>query len=219
MNFEYNLSRVLAHSMVYESRQQVRENEDPQAIIATATILAVAAVAAVAAAGVGAYSSYSAAAAQKQSAEYNTEVAGYNQKVAANSALAAEQQGALDAYRIRQQNLRTLGTVQANEGKSGGAGGSANDIAYDDSVQGEMNALVTGYKSATQAAQYTSQGQVAQQQGVLAGMQASSINPGISAGGSALSGLATGAGAMAPYFRQGGTSSQSIARQDDIDNG
>lgn len=200
MSFEQNLSKVLAHSMVYESRAEITQ-EDPQAIIATATILAVTAVVAVAAAGVGAYSSYASAEAQKQSAEYNQEASAYNQKVAQNSALAAEQQGALDAYRIRQQNLRTLGTIEADTGASGGAGGSAADVAYDDSVQGEMNALVSQYKSSTQATQFTSQGQVAQQQGVLAGMQAGSITPGISAGGAALSGLATGVGAMSPYFR------------------
>ena len=200
-NFEYNLSLVLAHTVVYESRQQVPENADPQCLIATTTILAITAAVAVAAAGVGAYSSYSAAQAQAQSAKYNEEASAYNQKVAQNSALAAQQQGALDAYRIRQQNLRTLGTVEANEGKSGGSGGSANDIAYDDSVQGEMNALITGYKAATQSTQYVSQGQSAQQQGILAGLQASSINPGLSATGSALSGIGTGAGALAPYFR------------------
>lgn len=197
--FEENLAKVLAHTIVYESRQEAEG--DPQAIIAIATILAVTAVVAIAAAGVGAYSSYASAQSQKQSAEYNQEASAYNQKVAQNSQVAAEQQGALDAYRVRQQNLRTLGTVEANEGMSGGAGGSANDVAYDDSVQGEMNALVTQYKSSTQATAYASQGQVAGQQGVLAGMQASSINPNLSAGGAALSGLGIGAAALSPYFR------------------
>lgn len=200
MTFEINLCKVLAHTVVYDSRAEIN-NEDPQAIIATATILAVTAVVAVAAAGVGAYSAYSTAQSQKQSAEYNQEASAYNQKVAQNSAIAAEQQGALDAYRVRQQNLRTLGTVEAMEGQSGGSGGSASDVAYDDSVQGEMNALVGQYRSATSATAYQSQGQVSTQQGVLAGMQASSVNPMLSSGAAALGGLGQGAAALSPYFR------------------
>jgi hypothetical protein len=133
--------------IVKHYREQAPENYDPQAVIATATLIIAAIVTAVVSAGVGAYSAYAQGQAQADAAKYN-------KAVAKNNALAATQQAQYEADRIRDRNRRIVGQSRADFAKAGvDISGSASDVLTDSATQGEMDvaaAIYTGRISATQ---------------------------------------------------------------------
>lgn len=111
------------------------------AVVTSTVIAAVAVVASLAAAGVGAYASYQQGQMQKKAADYNA-------AVQRNNALIAQQQAQFDANRVRERNRRLAGAQAAGYAKSGTAinSGSALDVQYDSSMQGELDALTTIYR-------------------------------------------------------------------------
>jgi hypothetical protein len=115
---------------------------DPQAGYLTATAIGLA----IASAAIGAYTSYQSGQAQKDAAKYNA-------KVATNNADAAVQQAQFDAQQIRSKNKRILAAQKAIYSGSGIdlASGSSGDVAYDSSIEGEMDALKAIYTGQTNA--------------------------------------------------------------------
>jgi hypothetical protein len=150
--------------------------------------LIIAAVAAVAAAGVSAYGAYEQGQAQKEMSKYNAEVA-------RNNAKAINSQTDYDVQRIKDRNRRIRATQASGFLKSGVTlEGSAQDVLYDSSLEGEMDALSVAYKGTIQsnaaksgAALYNMQGNIAQQ------------NAAYSATGSILGGVGSAAGYTAQY--------------------
>lgn len=106
----------------------------------TAVVLTVVAVAAtLASAGVG-------TAAALQQADNQEKAAKFNEAVAKNNTLAAQQQAKYEADRLRRRNAHLLGSQRAAFSKAGvDLSGSANDIINDTSIQGEMDALAALY--------------------------------------------------------------------------
>lgn len=158
----------------------------------TSTVLAVVAVAAaVAGAGVGAYSAIQAGENAKQAADFNTAV----QK---NNALAAQQQAAYEAQRVRRRNALVSGAQRAAFSKAGvDISGSVNDVLYDSAVQGEMDAIAALYTGKVRSNSDRAGAMLSTLQGDNA--QQSSY---YSAAGSILGGVGSGASAGAGYIQR-----------------
>ncbi len=133
---------------------------------------------------------YSVHAANEQ-ADAAEKVSDYNQKVAENSALQAQQQAALEAEKVRRRNAALAGRQRAVFGKNGVLiSGSAEDILYDSALQGELDRMTAIYSGQVQSSFYQSQGTLAKMQGQAAVSAARN-----SAVGSVLSGAGSAAGA------------------------
>lgn len=124
--------------MIIMNRRMYEANEHH--LIATSTLAIVGVALAVVAAGVGTYSAISNAQAQKEAADFN-------EKIATNNAASANIQAAEEARRIRQRNLHLLATQRVAGAKAGIdiSSGSFQDVVYDSSIQGEMDALSALY--------------------------------------------------------------------------
>lgn len=104
---------------------------------ATATTIGV--LAALASAATGTVAAVSSAEAQKSAAKFN-------EAVQKNNALAAAQQAEFEAAKLRRRNAALRGAQSAAVGKAGiDFSGSASDVVYDSSVQGELDALAALY--------------------------------------------------------------------------
>lgn len=147
-----------------------------------AALPAIAAVAAVAGAGVGTYAAIQQGQAQREAARFNRKVAENNSLQAANEALIAQRQ-------TRRRNLLRLGTARAVASKnSTEIGGSAYDVIYDTSIQGELAALADIYSGSTKVSGYQSAARMAS----FEGRQASRASL-LSATGTAIGGVSQGA--------------------------
>jgi hypothetical protein len=136
---KFKLCLSQAEAVVRSYRDQAPRDFDPQAAVTTTTLLVAAIVVAVVAAGAGSYSAYASAQAQKDAANYN-------QAVAKNNAATAANQAQYAADRVRERNRRMLGEQRAAMLKSGVTlSGSGQDVAFDSSVQGEMDVLSAIY--------------------------------------------------------------------------
>ena len=138
--------------------------------MAVATTTAIALGIAAVSAGLGAYSSIQQGQAAKSAAEYNA-------AVARNNAAASQTQASEEAARSRSRTRRALSSQRAQFAKSGAmVSGSALDVLYDSSIQGEMDALSIEYRGAVEANRYMAQaglnrmeGRSASQAGYLQG--------------------------------------------------
>lgn len=113
----------------------------------------------------------------------------YNQQVANNNAIAAEQQAAYAANQKDLQLKQIIGQQQAAGGASGfQQGGSLDSVGFSSEEQGKLDQLGTRYQGAIQAGNYRSQAQ-------LQGMAASNAqtNGMFSAAGSLIQGASQGA--------------------------
>lgn len=106
----------------------------------TSTVIAViGVVAALASAGVGTAAALSSADAQKKASKFN-------EAVQRNNAMAAQEQAAFEAAKLRRRNNALAGAQAAAIGKAGiDFSGSASDVVYDSAVQGELDALAALY--------------------------------------------------------------------------
>lgn len=110
---------------------------------------------------ISAYSAVATASAQEDSARFN-------QAVAKNDAIAAQEQSQYEADRIRDRNRRVMASQRSAMLRNGGLlTGSNDDVMFDTAVQGELDVAAEIYKGnvATGAAKSRAQ---------LYGMQASS---------------------------------------------
>lgn len=150
---------------------------------AATTLAVIAATAAVAGAGVSAYGQYSQGQAAKSAAEFNAQVA-------KNNASSAEMSAAADAQQLLSRNKRLQGSQIAGMAAAGidPNSGSASDVQYDSRVQGELDALTTQYKGHIQGMNDQAQASLDRFQG-----NAAQTAGYIGAGGSILSGAASGA--------------------------
>ena len=135
------------------------------------------------AAGTGAtiYAQQEAASAQKKAANYDAQVA-------SNNALQAQQASQYEATRTRDRNRRLLASSVAATAKNGiQLSGSASDVLYDSSVQGELDAMASLYTGKVSANAQEAQAR-------LSRMKSSSISAsqGINAAGTALGGVGSG---------------------------
>jgi succinyl-CoA synthetase alpha subunit len=170
------------------------------AVVATVTALVVgivATVAALAGTAVSIVGQKRAAKSAKQSAEFNAEVA-------ANDAKAAQQSAAFEAKQIRRRNLLRLGSQRAIGAKSGidiDSGGSLDDVIFDSSIQGELEAQATEYSGRVAQGRAISRGQIALFEGQSAADAANlgALGAGISGiGGAAATGYNSYRGATQP---------------------
>lgn len=161
--------------------------------IATATILTTAAILAVVSAGAGAYSTY-------QQGQFQKKAADYNAKVASNNAKLSQFQAQYDADRLRDRNRRLAARQAVSYAKSGVSivEGSAYDVQYDSSVQGELDALTILYRGKTESTGY--QSAAAYNRAVSANAKA--MTP-VNTGATLLGGLSSAAslGASAQTYR------------------
>lgn len=138
--------------------------------------------------GVGVATSVQAANDQAKAAKAAGE---FNNAVANNSAIAANQAAAYEARQIRRRNLLRLGSQRAAGAKSGidiTAGGSIDDVIFDSAVQGELEAEAAKYAGAVQSTNYKSRGAMS----IFEGKQQASA-----AGYQGASSLIAGAGSLA----------------------
>lgn len=148
---------------------------------------------AVSAIGAGVGTAVSVQAANEQ-ADQAKKAAEFNNAVANNSAIAANQAAAYEARQIRRRNLLRLGSQRAAGSKSGidiTAGGSIDDVIFDSAVQGELEAEAAKYAGAVQSTNYKSRGAMSifegKQQASAAGYQgASSLIAGVGSLGSSV---------------------------------
>lgn len=90
----------------------------------------------------------------------------YNEALSNNQAIAESDKASFEAARIRKRNLVLLGKQRANYAKSGvNLSGSALDVIYGSSLEGELDALTTQYSGETAAGYYRSRGVLARMQG------------------------------------------------------
>jgi hypothetical protein len=150
--------------------------------VATSTALIIAAATAVVGAGVSAYGMY-------QQGQSQKEMAKYNQKIATNNAIASKQQANYDANRIRDRNRRIRSNQATSFLKSGVTlEGSAQDVLYDSSLEGEMDALSAVYKGKVSSRNSLAQGTIFGMEGDAAVNNANigMISTGVGAVGSAM---------------------------------
>lgn len=155
----------------------------PRALLEPTTATLLIAGLALSAAGTGAtiYAQQEAASAQKDAANYDAQVA-------ANNALQAQQASDYEATRIRDKNRRLLASSVAATAKNGiQLSGSSQDVLYDSSVQGELDAMAALYTGKVSANAQEAQAR-------LSRMKSASIgaSQGINAAGTALGGVGSG---------------------------
>ncbi len=122
--------------------------------------------AAVALAAVGTGVSTYAAVAQGEAAK---DAAKDQNEAAKAQAQAAQDAAALEAGQVRRENLLRLGKNRATTAKSGVLiEDSASDVAYDNSIQGELEAMSVLYSGATEANYQRSRGRMAIKEGKAA---------------------------------------------------
>lgn len=112
--------------------------------------------------GVGVYSSV----AQGEAAD---DAAKEQNKAAQAQAKSAQDAAALEAGQVRRENLLRLGKNRAITAKSGVLiEDSASDVSYDNSIQGELEAMSVLYSGATEANYQRSRGKSALREGSAA---------------------------------------------------
>jgi hypothetical protein len=112
---------------------------------------------AIAAAGTGV-----AVAGQIEQAEAAEKAGKYNQAVADNNALAAQQQAKFEADRISKRNRIILGRQKAAVAKAGILDtGSTLDVFFDSAVEGELDRMAAIYSGQVRSGYATTQGQLA----------------------------------------------------------
>lgn len=157
--------------------------------MAETTLLVVGLLATAAGTGISMQAQAQAADAQKKSEEYNMAVQN-------NNALAAEQQAKYEADRIRDKNRRILGAQLNAQGKNGIAGsGSASDVFYDSSVQGELDAMASLYTGKVQANAYRAGA-------TLSSLKAKNTDPTLGMAGTALGGVGSGLSMYGQFKKQ-----------------
>lgn len=88
------------------------------------------------------------------------------EQIARRQATAAIQQAQAEAAAIRNENARVGGTQRVNYLKSGVTlSGSAQDVMYDSSIEGELNALNAMYRGQTSYSYYRDEASYARSQG------------------------------------------------------
>lgn len=118
---------------------------------------------AVALAAVGTGVSAYAAVAQGQAAE---DAGKFNAAVAANDATNAQNQANFEATQIRRRNAIRGGSDRAAFAKGGvDISGSAQDVLFDNAIQGELDVMAAQYGGAARAQYYTSKGALAKFEG------------------------------------------------------
>lgn len=161
----------------------------PQFLFEPTTLAIIAVAATAAGTGVSMYAQSEAAASQKKAEEYNAQVQN-------NNALAAEQQAAYEAAQERLKTRKVLGAQLAAQGKNGiSGGGSAYDVFYDSSVQGELDAMAALYTGKVQANAYRSGAQ-------LSSLRAKNTDPTLGMAGTALGGLGSSLSAYGQFKKQ-----------------
>lgn len=152
--------------------------------VATTTAIALGALALTAAGtGVAVSSSLEQAAAAEKAGKFN-------EQVAQNNAIAAQQQAQFEARQVRKHNLVLLGKQRAAVGKSGTLlSGSAAAVIDSSVTEAELDRLATLYTGRAQSSYYRTQGQLA---GMEANQRATAAR--YQAAGSLLTGLGNMAG-------------------------
>lgn len=131
-----------------------------------------------------------------QQGQQTEKAANFNAKVAENNALASQQQAEFDVNRIRRKNVLLAGRQRAAAAKSGvELSGSVDDVMFDSSVQGELEAMAALYTGEVAANRERSGGQLSRMQGQNA-KETSYYN----AGGSILSGAGSSLKIGADYY-------------------
>ena len=126
------------------------------------TILAIiSASAAVVGTGVGTYAAVKQGDAAEEASKRAQEAENANAQAEQNAA-------ALEAGQVRRRNLLRFGSQRAAAAKSGVLIEGAQDVIYDTSVQGELEALSTLYGGASAASYYRSRGANARAEGSAA---------------------------------------------------
>lgn len=127
---------------------------------------------------------------QQQAAAAQKDAANYNAKVAENNALQAQQASEYEATRIRDKNRRILSSQTAATAKNGiTLSGSSQDVLYDSSVQGDLDAMAALYTGKVSANAQTAQAR-------LDKMKAASSSATLASAGTALG----GAGSIASQY-------------------
>mgnify|MGYP003342798234 CR=1 FL=1 len=128
--------------------------------LTTTGAIIVAAVSAASAIASGAMAAVSA----KQQGDAAEEAAKYNNAVAQNDAIAAQNAAAFEARQIRRKNLLRMGAQRAAIGQSGvslDAGSSFDDVMFDSAIQGELEAQAAIYSGAMKSQSALASGQMA----------------------------------------------------------
>lgn len=158
----------------------------------------VAAAAALVSAAVGTYS----AVAQGEAAD---DAAKEQNKAAKAQAQSAQDAAALEAGQVRRENLLRLGKNRASTAKSGVLiEDSATDVAYDNSIQGELEAMSVLYSGATEANYQRSRGRMALKEGKAAKRAGY-----ISGAGTLIGGVANSYSKMPSFSKSGASSGRS----------
>lgn len=172
------------------------------------TILVVIAVAGVAA---GAYSTHQQAKSAKEQAHYQSAVANNNKIIADRAADDSIKRGAVEEQRKRQDIELLKGKQIAGFAGSGTdlSSGSVFDVVGETAALGELDALTIRSNYARESYEKRVQGMNYGAQGLLFNYQAQSINPGTSAGLTAITQAGQFAGAAAGASAGGGTKTPS----------
>lgn len=180
----------------WQSRIDLAAREEA---IATALAI-VAGVAALAGGAIGAVSSIQQGEAAEKSAQFNA-------AVERNNAQIATDQARYQADRVRRRNLLLLGTQRAGYAKAGvTSGGTPEDVMFDSSTEGELDALAALYSGRVNSASLAARARLTESEG--ANLKSASQ---ISAGASLLGGISQGASLYAT------SSSRSRSRATDPD--
>lgn len=165
-------------------------------------------LAAIAVAGIaaGAYSTYQQAKSAKEQAHYQSAVANNNKIIADRAADDSIKRGAVEEQRKRQDIELLKGKQIAGFAGSGTdlSSGSVFDVVGETAALGELDALTIRSNYARESYEKRVQGMNYGAQGLLFNYQAQSINPGTSAGLSAITQAGQFAGAAAGASAGGG---------------
>ena len=173
--------------------------------------LAIVAVAAVISAAAAGYSTYQQAKSAKEQAHYQSAVANNNKIIADRAADDSIKRGAVEEQRKRQDIELLKGKQIAGFAGSGTdlSSGSVFDVVGETAALGELDALTIRSNYARESYEKRVQGMNYGAQGLLFNYQAQSINPGTSAGLTAITQAGQFAGAAAGASAGGGTKTPS----------
>jgi hypothetical protein len=178
-------------------------------VVTTTTAIVIAAVSAASALASGAMAAVSA----KQQGEAAEEAAKYNNAIAQNDAIAAQNAAAFEARQIRRKNMLRMGAQRAAVGQSGvslDAGSSFDDVMFDSAIQGELEAQAAIYSGAMRSQSALASGQMALWEGKQArraagiGMASSAIGAVGGVAGAVYQGNQMVSAAQQPRINAGG---------------
>lgn len=174
---------------------------------------AVGTIASIAGAGVGALGAIKQGQAEKSSAEYNSQIAANNAKLATQNAAYSGAEGVAQAEASSFKTRAQVGGILANQGASGVDvnTGSAVDVRSSASQLGELNALDIRSNAARQAYGYQTEAVGSQAQSTLDQSQAANAGTAgnISAGSTLLGGLGSASTNYTGFLNKNGLGASS----------